>query len=471
MVRECLNVFTMRLIVFKLLILFSFSAFSATEKIENVRVWAAPDNTRIVFDVTGPVKPQIISLKNPSRTVVDLTGVNLDTILQQPTRADKFLQRIRASNHDGSNTRIVFDLKQEGVTHNAFVLQPNQHYGHRLVVDLSAQQVQQSASTKPVATASNQTVQETKTTETAFIEPVEVRPPIRSEDVIVAIDAGHGGDDPGARGPRGTYEKDIVLAISKKLAAEINAQKGMKAVLIRTGDYYMRLRSRFSKARDHKADLFISIHADAFTDPTVRGSSVYVLSKRGASSEMAKILAEKENASDLIGGVSLDDKDRVLQSVLLDLSQTASLEASTDVAKRVLNAMQPLGKLHKRTVQSAGFAVLKSPDVPSILIETAFISNPSEEKRLLSKSYQDTFAKSITKGLKSYFLAHPPEGTFYARTQQPSTKHIIARGETLSGIASRYQVSLTTLRKHNNIKSADIVRVGQVLTIPRMTDT
>lgn len=458
----------MRLIVFKLLILFSFSAFSAPEKIENVRVWAAPDNTRIVFDVTGPVNPQIISLKNPSRTVVDLENVNLDTILQQPTRADRFLQRIRASNHDDSNTRIVFDLKQDGVKYNAFVLEPNQHYGHRLVVDLSVKQTQQSQQTSPIAATSNDV--EEQTNASSVIEPLEVKAPIRSENVIIAIDAGHGGDDPGARGPRGTYEKDIVLAISKKLAAEINAQQGMKAVLIREGDYYMRLRSRFSKARDHKADLFVSIHADAFTDPTVRGSSVYILSKRGASSEMAKILAEKENASDLIGGVSLDDKDRVLQSVLLDLSQTASLEASTDVAKRVLNAMKPLGKLHKRSVQSAGFAVLKSPDVPSILIETAFISNPSEEKRLLSKNYQNTFATSITKGLKSYFLEHPPEGTMYARTKQPSTKHIITRGETLSGIANRYQVSLSSLRRHNNIKS-DMVRVGQVISIPRVGDT
>ena len=464
----------MRLIVFKLLILLSFSALSAPEKIENVRVWAAPDNTRVVFDVTGPVKPEVITLKNPSRTVVDLANVNLIANLQQPTRADKFLQRIRASNHDDKNTRIVFDLKQDNVKYHTFVLQPNEHYGHRLVVDLSAKSVAEKPETK---LTSSQVTQQSeineglpKTPETKEPEIVEVQVPVRDKDVIIAIDAGHGGDDPGARGPRGTYEKDIVLAIAKKLAKEINAQQGMKAVLIREGDYFMRLRNRFSKARDHKADLFISIHADAFTDPTVRGSSVYVLSKRGASSEMAKILAEKENASDLIGGVSLDDKDRVLQSVLLDLSQTASLEASTDVAERVLAAMRPLGKLHKRTVQSAGFAVLKSPDVPSILIETAFISNPSEEKRLLSKSYQNTFAKEVSKGLKGYFLAHPPEGTYFAQIHKPKQKHIIARGETLSGIANRYQVSLSSLRKHNNIKS-DIVRVGQVLNIPRSTDT
>lgn len=237
----------------------------------------------------------------------------------------------------------------------------------------------------------------------------------------------------------------------------------MRAVLIREGDYFISLRERMENARKAKADLFISIHADAFRDARVGGSSVYILSERGASSEAARRLAEHENASDLIGGVSLDMEDDVLASVLLDLSQTASLEMSIDVAERVLAGLKSLGKVHKRQVQSAGFAVLKSPDIPSILVETAYISNPREEKKLRDSAYQKQLTGAIMQGLRSYFAEHAPAGTLLASLER--RKHIIARGDTLSTIAQQYRVSMQKLRDHNGLKS-DLIQVGQVLSIP-----
>ncbi|MEM7027606.1 MAG: N-acetylmuramoyl-L-alanine amidase [Pseudomonadota bacterium] len=405
--------------------------------IENIRVWAAPDSTRVVFDISEPVDHQLISLTAPYRTVIDLKNAKLKSDLTQPGRADKFLQGIRSAVRNESDLRVVLDLKKY-VSHKSFQLQPNQHYGHRLVIDLLGHE----------------------TEDKAALDVEEVTSKNRPREVVIALDAGHGGEDPGAKGPSGTYEKLVVLKIAKMLHDKINAERGMRAVLIRTGDYYMSLRKRIKKAREHKADLFISIHADAFRDRRVHGSSVYVLSQRGASSEAARWLAEKENASDLVGGVSLDNKDNVLASVLLDLSQTASLEASIDVADRVLKGLKSVGKVHKRTVQSAGFAVLKSPDIPSILIETAFISNPDEERKLKSKQHQIRLSNAIVTGLKGYFKEFAPEGTLLA-----SRKHIISSGETLSTIAQQYKVSTKSLREYNGLKG-DLVRVGQTLSIP-----
>jgi len=254
----------------------------------------------------------------------------------------------------------------------------------------------------------------------------------------------------------------VVLRLAKELASRIDRQRGMHAVLIRKGDYYLGLRERIQKAREYKADMFISLHADSFRDPHVNGSSVYVLSQRGASSEQARWLAERENASDLIGGVSLDNKDDVLASVLLDLSQTASLESSIDVAERVLHGLDGVGKLHKRSVESAAFAVLKSPDIPSILVETAYISNPREERNLRNRRHRERIASAILAGLRGYFHERPPEGTLLAAGERT---HVITRGETLSGIAEQYRVSLDRLRNSNALDS-DMIRVGQVLTIP-----
>ena len=430
----------MRKILVTVLILFSSPVLAEPVQLQNVRIWAAPDNTRIVFDVTGPVQHRLELLNDPDRVVIDISNARLPKAPAQPTAADKYLQMVRSGMRNQNDLRVVLDLKQK-VESNSFLLPPNQHYGHRLVVDLF-------------------TPEDQRKEQTVSVIPL----PGQYRDVVIAIDAGHGGEDPGARGPSGVYEKDLVLQISRQLTEMINQQNGMQAVLIREGDYFLPLRKRIEKARASKADLFISIHADAFKDPRVAGSSVYILSERGASSEAARWLAEQENASDLIGGVSLDVEDNVLASVLLDLSQTASLEASIDVADRVLTKLQNLGKVHKRRVQSAGFAVLKSPDLPSILIETAYISNPSEEKNLRNSDYQKKLAGAILDGLHGYFSEYAPEGTLLAASRTVR-KHVIARGDTLSTIAQQYRISMQKLRDHNGLKS-DLIKVGQVLTIP-----
>ncbi len=423
------------------LVFIGLTAFAQAEavRIENVRIWAAPDSTRVVFDISETVEYQLSMLDNPFRVVIDIDNAESNVELTQPGINDKFLQRVRGARRNENDLRVVLDLKKFSRT-NSFHLQPNKHYGHRLVVDLFSKQPDEQA---PRTVDPENELQENKL-----------------RDVIIAIDAGHGGEDPGAKGPRGTYEKDVVLALAKQLAEMINAEHGMKAVLTRKGDYFLRLRKRIGAARKYKADLFVSIHADAFRDPTVHGSSVYVLSKRGASSEHARWLAEQENASDLIGGVSLDDKEDVLVSVLLDLSQTASLEASIDVADRVLGGLKQVGTVHKKHVEAAAFAVLKSPDIPSILIETAYISNPKEEKKLRSEQHRHKVAGAIRNGLKSYFNDYAPEGTLLA-----SRKHIITRGDTLSMIAQQYRVSIKKLRSANRLTN-NRIKVGQVLTIP-----
>jgi len=428
-----------RLIIFATLLI-SFDLMAAPAEVRNIRVWAAPDSTRIVLDISEPVEYSRLVLTDPDRAVIDIRNARLNKDPVQPGTTDNFVSQIRSSVRDQTDVRFVMDLKRSAEI-KSFLLAPNQTYGHRLVIDILELE------------------HEMDITEVNYAPQLD-----RSSDVIIAIDAGHGGEDPGARGPGGTYEKDVVLQISRKLQDLINQERGMRAVLVREGDYFIRLRKRIARAREHKADLFLSIHADAFRDPRVRGSSVYVLSKKGASSEAARWLAEQENASDLIGGVSLVDKDNTLASVLLDLSQTASLEASIDVADRVLGGLKGLGKVHKRRVQSAGFAVLKSPDVPSILIETAYISNPMEEKRLLDPVYQTNFATAILKGLRGYFQDHAPEGTLLAETTP--RKHIISRGDTLSGIAKLYSVSLQRLREHNRLTNDRLI-IGRTLTIPK----
>ena len=421
-----------------LLIFYATASVAEAVQLKNVRIWAAPDSTRVVFDVTAPVQHSLELLSDPFRVAIDMKNTQLLDKLAEPASQDKFLRRIRSGEYDNF-LRIVLDLKKHSRV-KSFQLAPNERYGHRLVIDIFNEREERFLPAQP--------------------EIKDEALSLSFRDVVVAIDAGHGGEDPGARGPRGTYEKKVVLQIAKKLAGLINRERGMRAVLTRQGDYYLSLRKRIALARKHKADLFISVHADAFRDSRVRGSSVYVLSGRGASSEHARWLAEQENASDLIGGVSLDDRDDLLASVLLDLSQAASLEASIDAAERVLGGLRKIGKLHKPRVESAAFAVLKSPDIPSILIETAFISNPHEEKKLLNSTHQRRIAQAIVVGLKGYFGIHAPEGTLLA-----ARKHIIERGDTLSEIARYYRVSLRSLRTLNDL-SGDRIKVGQVLAIP-----
>jgi N-acetylmuramoyl-L-alanine amidase len=429
----------MRGIYLTALVFLSLRVTANPVELENVRIWAAPDNTRIVFDISNRVDHKLEKLSDPHRVVLDIQNARLKNSPAQPIAADKYLNEVRSATRNTNDLRVVLDLKTDARI-KSFLLPPNQQYGHRLVVDLFSADEQEEIQTASIN-----------------------RTPGALRDVVLAIDPGHGGDDPGARGPSGMYEKAIVLQISKRLADMINKERGMRAVLTREDDYFLPLRKRMQIARQHKADLFISIHADAFKDPRVNGSSVYILSQRGASSEAARWLAERENASDLIGGVNLDVNDNMLASVLLDLSQTASLEMSIDVADRVLTGLKGIGKVHKRQVQSAGFAVLKSPDVPSILVETAYISNPEEERKLRDSNYQRKLAGAILQGLRSYFNEYAPEGTLLANNV--TRKHVITRGDTLSAIAQQYRISMQRLREHNNLKT-DAIRIGQVLSIP-----
>jgi N-acetylmuramoyl-L-alanine amidase len=414
---------------------------AAALQVQSARLWAAPDSTRVVFDISGPVEHRLFTLKNPNRLVIDLPNAVADDKLKQTPTSGGVVKNLRSGPRNKKDLRLVLDLNGP-VKPRSFVLKPNEQYGHRLVIDLFGAGAAGKSAPKKVQASSKQK---------------------QFRDLVIAIDAGHGGEDSGARGKKGTREKDVVMAIARRLAALVKKEPGMKPVLIRDGDYYVGLRKRIEKARKHRADLFISIHADAFRDRRVQGSSVFVISRRGASSEMARWLAARENAADLVGGVSLDDKDDLLAEVLLDLAQSATLEVSNQVADNVVTEMKRVGKMHKRHVQHAGFVVLKSPDIPSLLVETAFISNPSEEKRLKSSKHQQRVARAIMNGVRSYFVANPPVGTRLAKVD--SRKHVIQSGDTLSHIAKRYGVSMTTLRTQNQLRN-DRLLVGKVLKIP-----
>jgi N-acetylmuramoyl-L-alanine amidase len=431
-------------LVWLLLVLVSCLANAGPLKVQGVRLWAAPDSTRVVLDVSGPVDHKLFTLEGPDRLVLDLKNASIDSGVARAVTRAGVVKALRSGPRNKTDLRLVLDLEGP-VKPKSFILKPNEEYGHRLVIDLFG-----SVATPATTPSEPRKVQ-------ARSEPSRLR------QLVIAIDAGHGGEDPGARGRKGTREKDVVLAISRRLAALIEKEPGMRPVLIRDGDYYIGLRKRIEKARSQRADLFISVHADAFTDSRARGSSVYVLSQRGASSEMARWLAARENAADLVGGVSLDDKDDLLAEVLLDLAQTATLEASSEVADNVLHEMKRLGKVHKKHVQHAGFVVLKSPDIPSMLVETAFISNPSEEERLRSSRHQDQVAQAILAGVRNYFVSNPPPGTLLAKSG--ARQHVIRRGDTLSHIAQRYGVSMSSLRTTNKLKSDNLL-VGKVLTIP-----
>lgn len=426
-------------------LLMSGAVWSATE-IGGVRMWTAPDHTRLVFDISQPIKHKLFRLHKPERLVIDFNQATLKQALETSKYKNRHISGVRYSTKNKNDLRVVLDLTQ-AVRPKSFMLKPNQQYGHRLVIDIYDKAG--GATAKPV-----------------IVKSTEQHSGLR--DVVVAIDAGHGGEDPGAIGRRlKTKEKEVTLAIARKLKKLVDAEPGMRAVLTRKGDYYVGLRNRMKIARSKRADLFVSIHADAFRNPKARGSSVFVLSQRGASSEMARWLAAKENSSDLAGGVSLDDKDDVLASVLLDLSQTGTRAASLSAANKVYGEMGRISKRHGNKVQHAGFLVLKSPDIPSMLVETGFISNPTEERNLSSSRYQQKMAKAIFKGVKHYFNQEPPVGTRLAmlKNQQPG-KYVIKKGDTLSEIANRHQVTLAALRQENRIKS-DRIRVGQVIRIPK----
>jgi N-acetylmuramoyl-L-alanine amidase len=356
-------------------------------------VWAGPDATRLVFDLSAPVEHSVMMLQNPDRVVIDIADARVDGARAMP-EGQGFVKQLRVG-PQGSDVRFVIDLSSPA-SPRSFSVAPSAGYGHRLVVDLS-----------PMASNAPPVV-------------VKSADDVHGRDVIVAIDAGHGGVDPGSIGKAGTREKSVTLAIARRLKERIDREPGMRAVLTRDTDQFVEHRERIARARRQQADMFVSVHADSYRDRSVVGSSVYVLSARGASDESAHWLADRENAADLVGGVSLDDKDSVLASVLLDLSQGASMSASVDAAQKVMDELDRIGNVTHRGVKSAGFLVLKSPDIPSILVETAFISNPTEESRLSSARHQQRLAEAIYQGVRGYFYANPPPGTLVSQLRSQS---------------------------------------------------
>ncbi len=412
--------------------------------VEGLRVWADPQKTRAVFDLDGAVEYRVFTLPAPDRVVIDVAAAALGTpeLALPADTPHGVLDAVRHGRRDDGSLRLVFDLNAPARV-KSFLLPPAAEYGHRLVIDLEP----------PAGSGQNPVVLTASAARGAD-----------HRDVLIAVDAGHGGEDPGAIGPSRTREKDVTLAVARELKRQIDAEPGMRAVLIRDGDYYVALRERHEIARRARADLFVSIHADGFRDARARGSSVYVLSNNGASSEAAKMLADRENMSDLVGGVSFEGRDETIVKVLLDMSQNATMQASRVVADNVLEALAANGRTHKPKVESAGFVVLKSPDVPSILVETAFITNPEEEIMLNDPVAQKQLAGAVLSGIGAYFRQRPPPGTWLAANRPPA-RHIVGRGDTLSGIAARYQVPVDRLREANRL-DGDMIQLGAVLTIP-----
>jgi N-acetylmuramoyl-L-alanine amidase len=377
--------------------------------VRGIRLWAGPDNTRVVLDLSASAQHKLKVLRKPDRVVVDVAGARLASGVRTAPAGTGAVKKLRLAPQPAGGVRIVLDLARP-VQAKSFLAAPNSRYGYRLVIDLGgANQGESPGAATPVIAA------RAGPTRGAGVPIKAEHAPPEARDLVIAVDAGHGGEDPGAIGKNGTREKDVVLAIARELALQVNAEPGMKAVFTRNGDYFVPLRDRMRRARAQQADLFVSIHADSIRDRRIDGSSVYILSQRGATDEASRWLAERENASDLIGGVSLDDKDDVLASVLLDLSQSAALSASQTAAERVLRQLNRVGEVRKPQVQQARFMVLKSPDIASMLIETAYISNPQEELRLRARSHQSKLAAAIRQGVHDYFYANPPAGTRVAQ--------------------------------------------------------
>ena len=424
----------------------SFSATAAT--IDNIRLWPAPDHTRLVLDMSGPVEHSFFTLDGP-RLVVDIKNATFRTDLAGLNYVDTPIKNIRTGT-DQHRLRIVFDLREE-VDTNVFALEKMEDKQDRLVVDLVYR---------------NPSAQ----------EPVTLVDPTANgrRDIIIAIVAGHGGEDPGAIGPGNLYEKEVTLKICQNLERIINATPGYHAVMIRKGDYGIAHRQRREMARQSRADLFLAIHADAFKHRSANGGSVYALNMNGrlASSETARYLAERENEADLIGGlsnVSIRDKDEDVASTLMSLSRTATLNDSLRAGQYILDAMAGIVRLHKNQVEQADFAVLRSPDVPSLLIETGFISNPAEARRLSTPAFRNKMAESIFAGVKNYFYDFTPSGTYLAWQKDNGglreAEHVVARGDTLSGIAIRYSVSVSDIMVFNQMTNTNI-RLGQKIKIP-----
>ena len=407
-----------------------------------VRLWRAPDHTRVVLDLSEAAEFSTLSLENPERFVVDLSQSRLTASLTALPLEGTPLSGVRSGIRQGADLRLVFDLSAS-VRTSVFLLPPNDTTGHRVVIDL----FDKTPTEEPEPVLS--------------VESLESR-----RDIVIAIDPGHGGEDPGALGPGGLREKTVVLQIARRLENQLAKIPGFKPMLVRTGDYYVSLKNRRDKARALEADLFVSIHADAFREKSARGASVYALSTRGATSTTAQYLADTENAADLVGGVELAEMDPMLAGVLADLSMTGTLDASLNLGALILEQIDGVARLHKKRVEQAGFAVLKSPDVPSLLIETGFISNPGEAERLATPAYQDKMARAIRRGIQSWFARQPPPGTLLAWQREQGGREVtIAAGDTLSEIAERYGVTVASIKTNNGL-SRDMIYVGQTLVIP-----
>ena len=409
----------------------------AGELVISSRVWPAQDYTRVTFESARPIKHSHFFVKDPERLVLDLEGVDLNEELKRlPAKvgaADPYIQAVRIARNRPNVVRVVFDLRTQVKPPSVFSLAPAGEYKHRLVLDIHPRippdpllallapkpdpigEIAHGLPVEPArAASSTEAVPELPVVKLAPDKPPVVAKgpekarPVKERLVIVAIDAGHGGEDPGARGRLGTREKDVTLAIAKRLKARIEQEPNMRVVMIRDGDYFIPLAERVRKSRRVNADLLVSIHADAWVKPDARGSSVFALSEHGATTAAARWLAQRENASDQIGGVNLDAKDPVLARTLLDLSLTATINDSLKLGKAVLSELGDINTLHKHSVEQAGFAVLKAPDIPSILVETAFISNPDEERKLKDNAYQEKLANAIFSGIKRYLAQNPP---------------------------------------------------------------
>ena len=472
-----------------------FPALSArAADVRAARVWAGPDYTRVVFDLSGPVSYQL--RQDDGKVQIDLGNDRLASEFATPSAQGLF--KGLSSRRRGGRLELVADVDAHSAP-KSFVLKPGGGYGYRLVLDIYPDGAGKTASA-PVAASAQPPVMKAvhvnKATPSVVMTLRQVAEQMGGQrKVVVAVDAGHGGDDPGAHGPGGTLEKNVTLAVARQLAALINKQPGMQAVLTRDGDYFIPLKRRYQIAREKNADMFVSIHADAFKNGDAKGSSVWVLSPRGKTSEAARWLADRENRADLIGGVSLDDKDDSLAAVLLDLQQGYAMQASESIAGNVLKALGHLGPTHRGYVERANFVVLRSPDVPSILVETAFISNPTEERKLRDPTHQTELAQAVMGGVRNYFESTPPPGTWFAAeaarrsgamlaAAQPGTDnkttaavtsgradasvrdlHRVARGESLGSIARQYGVSVGALKSANRI-DGNTVHAGAVLAIP-----
>ncbi len=416
----------------------------ADNSVDSVRVWPSPDKTRVVFDLSDTPDYSYFTLyqQKPYRLVIDFNNTSLKAGLENLGKESLLVDKIRTSSPKSANsTRIVIELDSKSDA-NLFTLPANESYKDRLVIDLPGKSIERSGPAKSVSE-------------------------LKDRRVTVAIDAGHGGDDPGSIGPRGTYEKHVVIRIATALAKLINDDPGMQAYLIRTGDYYVGLNERPQKAWDAKADFFVSIHADAFRTPQPSGGSVWVLSKRRADSEVGRWLENREQQSELLGGVtdilSKNGHEPYLAETLLDMSMDSSIAGAYTAAKHIIDEMSTITKMHKKTPQAASLAVLKSPDKPSLLVETGFISNPREEQLLTSNAHQQKLARALYNGIRRYFVSNPIDNTYLAN--QSSFSYTVKSGDSLSVLAQRYNTTVKAIKSENKLTSNSL-KIGQKLTIP-----